>query len=164
MCQGSANVARGRHVGDGSYHRARGQTGACDPLRIESSMVAVTYGIAGKPRRLRRAARLACRLAGPFMASGDDHLGGFVDSMGALPVGSHTYAESEQTLAWFGRGLGISTPIHVFTSRRLPISGPTITLTDASVRRRSVTGLTRRHARMVQESPVYTAERPWRRV
>jgi hypothetical protein len=40
------------------------------------------------------------------MASGDDYLGAFIDSMGALLVGSHTYAESEQTLAWFGQGLG----------------------------------------------------------
>jgi dihydrofolate reductase len=69
---------------------------------------------------------------GPFMASGDDYVGGFIDSMDALLVGSHTYAESDQTLAWFGQGPVSKRPVHVFTSRRLPLSGPRVTLTDAS--------------------------------
>jgi hypothetical protein len=41
---------------------------------------------------------------GPFMTSGDDYTGRFIDSMEALIVGSRTYAESEQTMEWFGRG------------------------------------------------------------
>jgi dihydrofolate reductase len=69
---------------------------------------------------------------GPFMASGDDYVGEFVDSRGALLVGSHTYAESEQTLEWFGQGPCSGKPVYVFTSRELPISGPNVALTDAS--------------------------------
>ena len=69
---------------------------------------------------------------GPFMASGDDYVGEFIDSMGALLVGSHTYAESEQTVEWFGQGPCSGKPVYVFTSRQLPISGPNVTLTDAS--------------------------------
>jgi dihydrofolate reductase len=69
---------------------------------------------------------------GPFMASGDDYTGGFIDSLGALLVGSHTYAESEQTMAWSGQGPCRGKPVYVFTSRELPISGPNVTLTDAS--------------------------------
>lgn len=69
---------------------------------------------------------------GPFIASGDDYVGEFIDSMGALLVGSHTYAESEQTLEWFGQGPCSSKPVYVFTSRQLPISGPNVTLTGAS--------------------------------
>jgi hypothetical protein len=32
---------------------------------------------------------------GPFMASGDDYTGAFIDAKEALIVGSRTYAESE---------------------------------------------------------------------
>jgi hypothetical protein len=46
-------------------------------------------------------------------------------------VGSHTYAESEQAMEWFGRGPCSSRPVHVFTSRDLPIAGPNVTLTNA---------------------------------
>jgi dihydrofolate reductase len=66
------------------------------------------------------------------MASGDDYTGAFIDSMGALIVGSRTYAESEQSMEWFGRGPCNTKPVYVFTSRELPIAGPNITLTDAS--------------------------------
>lgn len=69
---------------------------------------------------------------GPYMASGDDYMGPFIDSMGALLVGSRTYAESEQSLEWFGSGPCSSKPVYVFTSRQLPIAGPNVTLTDAS--------------------------------
>lgn len=72
---------------------------------------------------------------GPFMASGDDYTGAFIDSMGALLVGSRTYAESEQTMEWFGRGPCSSKPVYVFTSRELPIAGSNVTLTDASPQR-----------------------------
>ena len=72
---------------------------------------------------------------GPFMASGDDYTGAFIDSMEALIVGSRTYAESEQTMEWFGRGPCSSKPVYVFTSRELPAAGSNITLTDASPER-----------------------------
>lgn len=69
---------------------------------------------------------------GPFMASGDDYVREFIDSMGVLLVGGHTYAESGQTLEWFGQGPCSRKPVYVFTSRELPISGPNVTLTGAS--------------------------------
>ena len=69
---------------------------------------------------------------GPFMASGDDYTGSFIASMDALPTGSGTYAESDQTMEWFGQGPCSSKPVYVFTSRRLPIAGANITLTNAS--------------------------------
>jgi dihydrofolate reductase len=68
----------------------------------------------------------------PFMASGDDYMGAFIDSMGALLVGSRTYAESEQTMEWFGHGRCDTKPVYVFTSREVPVVGPNITLTDSS--------------------------------
>src|SRR5262245_525469 len=52
--------------------------------------------------------------------------------MEALLVGSHTYAESDQTLAWFGEGPVSKKPVYVFTSRSLPLAGSNATLTDAS--------------------------------
>lgn len=67
-----------------------------------------------------------------FMASGDDYLGAFIDSMDALLVGSRTYMESEQSLEWFGQGPCNAKPVHVFTSRDLPIAGPNVTLTNAT--------------------------------
>jgi len=75
---------------------------------------------------------LAFDWLGPFMGAGDDYTGAFIDSMGALLVGSRTYAESEQTMEWFGQGPCRSKPVYVFTSRELPIAGSNITLTDAS--------------------------------
>lgn len=72
---------------------------------------------------------------GPFMASGDDYTGAFIDSMGALFVGSRTHAESEQAMDWFGSGPCSSKPVCVSTSRELPIAGSNITLTDASPQR-----------------------------
>jgi dihydrofolate reductase len=65
------------------------------------------------------------------LASGDDYVGAFVESMDVLLVGSRTYAESEQAMEWFGQGACSSRPVHVFTSRDLPIAGPNVTLTDA---------------------------------
>jgi dihydrofolate reductase len=95
-------------------------------------MVSVTYSVAVSLDGFVARPDVDLDWLGPFMASGDDYLGGFLDSMGVLLVGSHTYDESEQTLEWFGQGLGGDTPVYVFTSHRLPIAGPTITLTDAS--------------------------------
>ena len=69
---------------------------------------------------------------GPFMASGDDYVGTFIGSMEALLVGSRTYAESEQSMEWFGAGPCSGKPVYVFTSRDLPIAGPNVTLTRAS--------------------------------
>jgi hypothetical protein len=66
------------------------------------------------------------------MASGDDYTGALIDSMGALLVGSRTYAESERTMEWFGTGPCSSEPVYVLTSRELPIAASNITLTDAS--------------------------------
>lgn len=65
------------------------------------------------------------------LASGDDDVGEFVASMDVLLVGSHTYAESEEAMAWFGRGPCSDRPVHVFTSRDLPIAGPNVRLTDS---------------------------------
>jgi dihydrofolate reductase len=71
---------------------------------------------------------------GPFMASGDDYTSAFIDSMGALLVGSRTYAETEQTMEWFAEGPCGNKPVYVFTTRELPVAGSNVTLTDASPR------------------------------
>ena len=72
---------------------------------------------------------------GPFMASGDDYVWEFIDSVAVLRVGGRTYAESEQTLEWFGQGPCSGKPVYAFTSCELPISGPNVTLADASPQR-----------------------------
>src|SRR5262245_53379161 len=69
------------------------------------------------------------------MASGDDYLGSFIGSVGALLVGSRTYAEFDQTMEWFGNGPCSAKPVYVLTSRQLPIAGPNVILTDASLER-----------------------------
>jgi dihydrofolate reductase len=65
----------------------------------------------------------------PFMRSGEDYgFEAFVDSVGAILMGSRTYEES------LGRGGGapFGKPCYVFSSRRLPAAGPDVTVTAAS--------------------------------
>jgi dihydrofolate reductase len=64
----------------------------------------------------------------PFMRAGEDYgFSEFVDSVGALLMGSRTYEEA------LGRGHGASfgKPCYVFSSRQLP-GGPDVTVTAAS--------------------------------
>jgi hypothetical protein len=48
---------------------------------------------------------------GRFMASGDDYTGSFIASMDALLTGRGTYAESDQTMQWFGQGPYCGKPV-----------------------------------------------------
>jgi dihydrofolate reductase len=98
----------------------------------ELPMVEVTYSVAVSLDGFVARPELALDWLGPFMASGDDYTGAFIESMEVLIVGSHTYAESEQTMEWFGQGPCRSRPVYVLTSRELPLAGSNVTLTSAS--------------------------------
>src|SRR5262249_31799300 len=94
----------------------------------------VIYSVAVSPGRLRRAPGLGLRLAGALHGIGGRLRRRVHRLMGVLLVGCHTYAESEQTLEWFGQGPCGEKPVYGFSSRELPISGPNIRLMDASPR------------------------------
>src|SRR4051794_39428501 len=92
-------------------------------------MLEVIYGVAASLDGFIAPPDGSADWLSPFMRPGDDYgLAAFMDSMGALLMGSRTY---EQTLGHGGGG-GSAKPCYVFSSRRLPVAGPHVTITTAS--------------------------------